>query len=56
MKLSLQERDDLRFDCAVTKEKLLKLIQATVDDERFHGHSRTGEPFYRTSADLNDPA
>jgi hypothetical protein len=28
MKLSLQQRDDLRFDCTVTKEKLLKLIQA----------------------------
>jgi hypothetical protein len=27
-----------------------------VDDERFHGHSRTGEPFYRTLADFNDPA
>jgi hypothetical protein len=31
-KLSLQERDDLRFACAVTKEKLLKLIHATDED------------------------
>jgi hypothetical protein len=32
MKLSLEERDDLRFACAVTKEKLLKPIQATDED------------------------
>jgi hypothetical protein len=32
MKLSLQERDDLWFACAATKEKPLKLIQATDED------------------------
>jgi hypothetical protein len=29
MKLTPQERDDLRFACALAKERLLELIQAS---------------------------